>query len=111
MGVAADVAVVAEGVPAVHVVDIAVAVVVDAVRARGLSLVDPDVRVEVGVADLAAAVDDRADEVAAPGAEVPRVGRVDVGVGRPSCEMEDAERVRQHVGSSGPGWFAVCRPY
>src|SRR5262249_24139846 len=72
--------VVRDEVPAVDVVDEAVAVVVDAV-AGDLARVGPDVGGEVGVVVVDAGVDDRDDDAAARGDGVPRLGGVDVGVG------------------------------
>ena len=78
--VALHVVVIVEKVPAADVVDVAVAVVVDAV-AGDLARVDEDVGREVGVRVVDAAVDDR-DDGALPGrARLPGAVGVDVGIG------------------------------
>ncbi len=81
------------GVPAVDVVDVPVAVVVDAVAGR-LGRVGPEV--EVGVVQVEPAVDDPDGDPVAGGARaagevVPRLGRVDVGVGRAAALAGVAE--------------------
>ena len=89
VGVVGQVVVVDE-VPAVHVVDVAVAVVVDAV-ARDLARVRPDVGGEVGVVVLDPGVDDGDDDVGAAGRRVPGRLGVDVGVAR----LVEAPHLRQ----------------
>ena len=79
------VVVVVHEVPAAPVVDVAVAVVVEAVRpaARAvLALVDPDVLGEIGVRHVDTGVDDRDGDVGASGGDGPRLLRVDVRIGR-----------------------------
>ncbi len=78
-------------VPAAPVVDIAVAVVVDAVRAAAravLALVDPDVLGEIGVRHVDARVDDRDGDVRASGGDGPGLLGVDVRVGRARREVD-----------------------
>ena len=78
-------------VPADDVVDVAVAVVVEPV-AGDLARVPPGVRGEVGVREGDAGVDDR-DRHARAGGDVPGLGRVDVGVGRPGQPADRLARV------------------
>ena len=66
-------------VPAMHVVDVAVVVVVDAV-ARDLARVGPDVAGEVGVGQLHPGVDDGDHHARVPGGRVPGGLGVDVDV-------------------------------
>ena len=71
-------------VPPAPVVDVAVAVIVEAVRpAAGavLARIDPDVLREVRMRDVDAGVDDGDHDVRAPGRDRPRFLRVDVRVG------------------------------
>jgi hypothetical protein len=66
-------------VPPAPVVDVAVGVVVDAVRLApraGLAVVGPQVVLDVRVADLDAGVQHRHDDVAAARGHVPRLGHV-----------------------------------
>ena len=71
-------------VPTVDIVDIAVAVVVDAVTRR-LAGVAPDVRREIGVVVVDAGVDHGDDHGPRSGGDIPRRRGIDVGVGKPAC--------------------------
>src|SRR5215210_6115966 len=80
------VVVVAE-VPTMHVVDIAVAVVVDAVglpTAAGFTRVRPRPRREIRMREIDAVVDDRHDGRRIAGRDADRLAGVDVDVGRPA---------------------------
>ena len=69
--VVARIVVVVHEVPAVHVVDEAVMVVVDAV-ARYLPRVGPDVRRQIGMRVVDSRVDHRHQDGAVAGADIPR---------------------------------------
>jgi hypothetical protein len=75
-----DVVVVVDEVPAEDIVDVAVAVVVDAV-AGDLAGVDPGVEEEIGVGDLGAAVQHAHDDLRAPGGDGPGAQGIHVGAG------------------------------
>jgi hypothetical protein len=95
-GVVGRVAVALDEVPAARVVDEAVAVVVDAVRlaaAAGLARVVPDVRLQIGLAEVDARVDDGHLHVGGPGRLVPGRGRVDVGSHRAGGALDRLARV------------------
>jgi hypothetical protein len=100
-------------VPSTPVVDVAVAVVVDAVRPAPcaiLAVVDPHVLGEVGVRRVHAGVDDGDDDVGATGGDRPRLRGVDVGIRRArgvvhrladvvqAPEPREEGVVRRHVG-------------
>ena len=72
------VAVVADEVVAVHIVDVSVLVVVDAI-AGNLTRVHPHVRLEVRMVVIDAGVDDGDDRLAAAGGDVPGGRRLDIG--------------------------------
>ena len=86
------VGVVGREVPAVQVVDEAVAVVVDAV-AGNLPGVGPDVGRQVGMAQVDAGVDDADDDVGVAGLEVPGVARPHAGRGRAQVPLRGEHRV------------------
>jgi len=68
------------GVDAVDVIDVAVAVIVDAV-ARDLARIPPHVGGQVGMGGVDARVDDRHQHRGGPQAQVPGLGGLDVGAG------------------------------
>ncbi len=70
-------------VVAVDVVDVTVAIVVETV-ARHLARIDPHVGRQVLMEIVDARVDHGHQGVGAPGRDVPRLGRIDVGIGRPA---------------------------
>ena len=100
------VVVVAE-VPAVDVVDVAVAVVVDAVgllAVAALARVRPRPRGEVRMAEVDPVVDDRHDRAGRPGRDAERLAAVDVDVGRAAgagvpCRMSWPVLSRPHSSS------------
>ena len=100
------VAVAVREIPAVHVVDEAVAIIVDAV-ARHLARVAPHVRGEVGMAVIDARVDHRDDDRAGPGRDIPGPCGVDVGARDPTglpgvVEAPEASE-RRVIGHGGRG--------
>ncbi len=66
-------------IPASHVIDVAVCVVVHAV-AGDFAWIRPDVSREVGVGEIDPRIDDGDDDVPRPGRDLPGLGGVDVGI-------------------------------
>ncbi len=69
----------AEEVPAVDVIDVSVAIVIDAVEF--FQGVDPDVRGEIGMGDIHAGIDDADDDGGGARGDIPGFGGVDIGIG------------------------------
>src|SRR5262245_65547448 len=90
------VVIVGEKVPAVHVVDKAVAVVVDAV-AGDLAGIRVDVGGQIRVSEVNAAVQNADYYRAAAGGDVPRLGRIDVGIGHADLPEDGLAGVVQAV--------------
>ena len=92
------VVVVVRKVPPVPVVEEAVVVVVDTVvatTAAVLAGVDPDLRAQIGMRPVDAGVDHRDRHVRAARGDVPRLGRIDVGVGSAAGAVDRLARVVQ----------------